>query len=96
MTRAYLNPYAAPPTTTSRSTPAATPTSCASPSPSWKSLDPDVFFRVHRSAIVNLARIREIHPMFHGDSMLVLSDGSQVKLSRSRRGEFERVFSAAR
>jgi two-component system LytT family response regulator len=61
-----------------------------------KSLDPDVFFRVHRSAIVNLARIREIHPMFHGDSMLVLSDGSQVKLSRSRRGEFERVFSAAR
>ena len=61
-----------------------------------KSLDPDVFFRVHRSAIVNLARIREIHPMFHGDSMLVLSDGSQVKLSRSRRAEFERVFSAAR
>ena len=61
-----------------------------------KSLDPDVFFRVHRSAIVNLARIREIHPMFHGDSMLVLSNGSQVKLSRSRRGEFERVFSAAR
>jgi len=61
-----------------------------------KSLDPDVFFRVHRSAIVNLARIREIHPMFHGDSMVVLSDGSQVKLSRSRRGEFERVFSAAR
>ena len=61
-----------------------------------KSLDPDVFFRVHRSAIVNLARIREIHPMFHGDSMLVLSDGSQVKLSRSRRGEFERVFSAAK
>ena len=61
-----------------------------------KSLDPDVFFRAHRSAIVNLARIREIHPMFHGDSMLVLGDGSQVKLSRSRRGEFERVFSAAR
>ena len=45
---------------------------------------------------MNLARIREIHPMFHGDSMLVLSDGSQVKLSRSRRGEFERVFSAAK
>jgi two-component system LytT family response regulator len=61
-----------------------------------KSLDPDVFFRVHRSAIVNLGRIREIHPMFRGDSMLVLSDGSQVKLSRSRRGEFERLFSAPR
>ena len=57
-----------------------------------KALDPAVFFRVHRSAIVNLGRIREIHPLFHGDSMLVLTDGSQVKLSRSRRDEFERVF----
>ncbi|HEY6842523.1 MAG TPA: LytTR family DNA-binding domain-containing protein [Thermoanaerobaculia bacterium] len=57
-----------------------------------KVLDPAVFFRVHRSAIVNLGRIREIHPMFHGDSVLVLTDGSQVKLSRSRREEFERVF----
>jgi two-component system LytT family response regulator len=61
-----------------------------------KSLDPAIFFRVHRSAIVNLGRIREIHPMFRGDSMLVLSDGAQVKLSRSRRGEFERLFSAPR
>jgi len=57
-----------------------------------KTLDPAVFFRVHRSAIVNLGRIREIRPMFHGDSLLVLSDGAQVKLSRSRRDEFERVF----
>lgn len=60
-----------------------------------KALDPAVFFRVHRSAIVNLARIREIHPMFHGDSVLVLDDGSQVKLSRSRREDFERVFARA-
>ena len=57
-----------------------------------KSLDPAVFFRVHRSAIVNLGRVREIHPMFRGDSMLLLTDGSQVKLSRSRKDEFERVF----
>ena len=57
-----------------------------------KSLDPAVFFRVHRSAIVNLGRIREIHPMFRGDSVLVLTDGSKVKLSRSRRDEFERAF----
>jgi two-component system LytT family response regulator len=57
-----------------------------------KELDPAAFFRAHRSAIVNLGRIREIHPLFHGDSMLVLTDGSQVKLSRSRREEFERVF----
>ncbi len=55
-------------------------------------LDPDVFFRVHRSAIVNLARVREIHPLFRGDSILQLTDGSRVKLSRSRRDEFERIF----
>jgi len=60
-----------------------------------KTLDPAVFFRVHRSGIVNLGRIREIHPMFRGDAMLVLNDGSHVKLSRARRDEFERVFSAA-
>ncbi|HLJ73717.1 MAG TPA: LytTR family DNA-binding domain-containing protein, partial [Thermoanaerobaculia bacterium] len=60
-----------------------------------KSLDPSMFFRVHRSGIVNLGRIREIHPMFRGDAVLVLTDGSRVKLSRARRDEFERVFSAA-
>lgn len=59
-----------------------------------KVLDPDTFFRVHRSAIVNLARVREIHPMFRGDSVLQLTDGSRVKLSRSRRDEFERIFAA--
>lgn len=56
-------------------------------------LDPERFFRVHRSAIVNLARVREIHPLFRGDSELVLSDGSRVRLSRTRRGEFERLLS---
>ncbi len=59
-----------------------------------KVLDPDTFFRAHRSAIVNLARVREIHPMFRGDSVLQLTDGSRVKLSRSRRDEFERIFAA--
>lgn len=57
-------------------------------------LDPERFFRVHRSAIVNLARVREIHPLFRGDSELVLSDGARVRLSRTRRGEFERLLSA--
>ena len=57
-----------------------------------KRLDPQRFLRVHRSAIVNVDRIREIHPMFRGDCMLVLSDGSEVKLSRTRREEFERML----
>ncbi|HSP14212.1 MAG TPA: LytTR family DNA-binding domain-containing protein [Thermoanaerobaculia bacterium] len=57
-------------------------------------LDPDVFFRVHRSAIVNVERVREIHPLFRGDCALVLSDGTRVRLSRTRRAEFERLFAA--
>ena len=58
-------------------------------------LDPERFVRVHRSAIVNVARVREIHPLFHGDCALVLSGGTRVKLSRARRGEFERLFAGA-
>jgi two-component system, LytTR family, response regulator len=59
------------------------------------SLDERQFVRVHRQAIVNLDRVREVHPLFRGDSTLVLRDGTQVKLSRTRRGEFERRFGAA-
>ena len=60
-----------------------------------KSLDPDRFVRVHRSAIVNIDRVREVHPLFRGDRTLMLADGTRVKLSRSRREEFERLFSAS-
>ena len=57
-------------------------------------LDPERFFRVHRSAIINLERVREIHPLFRGDCDLVLADGSRVRLSRTRRAEFERLVTA--
>jgi two-component system, LytTR family, response regulator len=53
-------------------------------------LDPERFVRVHRSAIVNLDRVRELHPLFRGDSVLVLQDGTKLRLSRARREEFER------
>jgi two-component system LytT family response regulator len=57
-------------------------------------LDPEKFFRVHRSAIINLERVREIHPLFRGDCDLVLEGGRKVRLSRTRRAEFERLFTA--
>ncbi|MFP5245970.1 MAG: LytR/AlgR family response regulator transcription factor, partial [Thermoanaerobaculia bacterium] len=55
-------------------------------------LDPERFFRVHRSAIVNLDRVRDVHPLFRGDCQLVLADGTELRLSRSRRAEFEQLF----
>ena len=59
-------------------------------------LDPRRFVRVHRGAIVHVDRIREVHPLFRGDCTLVLADGTQVKLSRTRRTEFERLFGTPR
>jgi two-component system LytT family response regulator len=52
-------------------------------------LDPASFFRVHRSAIVNLERILELQPMFKGDHVILLRDGTKLKLSKSRRGALE-------
>jgi two-component system LytT family response regulator len=61
-----------------------------------KQLDPQRFFRIHRSAIVNVDRVKEIHPLFRGDCALVLADGKQLKLSRSRRRDFEALFEQPR
>jgi two-component system, LytTR family, response regulator len=61
-----------------------------------KQLDPGQFFRVHRSAIVNIDRVREIHPLFRGDCEVGLADGTRVKLSRSRRRDFEALFARPR
>jgi two-component system, LytTR family, response regulator len=48
-------------------------------------LDPAKFIRVHRSHVVNLASIREMHPWSHGDWMIVLHDGRELMLSRRYR-----------
>lgn len=55
-----------------------------------RQLDPAKFVRVHRSAIVNIERVQELHPLFRGDGVLVLQDGTRLRLSRARREEFER------
>ena len=59
-------------------------------------LDPSQFVRVHRSAIVNVERVKEKQPLFRGDSILVLNDGTRVRLSRARREEFERRLGATK
>jgi len=47
-------------------------------------LDPDRFARVHRSAIVNLDRIKEIRSASHGDFSVLLTGGAVVPMSRGR------------
>lgn len=46
-------------------------------------LPPEEFVRVSRSAIVRIDRIKELRPLLHGDSMIVLRDGTKVRSSRS-------------
>ncbi|HEY7182710.1 MAG TPA: LytTR family DNA-binding domain-containing protein [Blastocatellia bacterium] len=52
-------------------------------------LDARRFIRIHRSTIVNLSRIRELRPHSHGDFLVALRDGTQLKLSRSYRQKVE-------
>jgi two-component system, LytTR family, response regulator len=48
-------------------------------------LDPRRFVRIHRSAIVNIRKIRELQPWFHGEYKVLLHDGTSLTLSRSFR-----------
>jgi two-component system LytT family response regulator len=48
-------------------------------------LDPKRFIRVHRSAIVNIDRITELQPWFHGEYRIILREGVQLTLSRTYR-----------
>jgi two-component system, LytTR family, response regulator len=45
-------------------------------------LDPSTFVRIHRSAIVNVDRIRELEPWFHGEYIVILRDGTRLTSSR--------------
>lgn len=48
-------------------------------------LCPIRFCRIHRSTIVNLERVQELEPLFHGDYAVILKDGTQLTLSRTYR-----------
>jgi two-component system, LytTR family, response regulator len=52
-------------------------------------LNPDVFLRVHRSAIVNITKVAAAEPDPHGDVTLVLHDGTRVQCSRRYRARLE-------
>ena len=49
-------------------------------------LNPQVFFRTHRSSIVNLNHVKEIVPWFAGKYKIIVDDdaGSELVLSRAR------------
>ncbi len=55
-------------------------------------LDPKQFLRVHRSAIVNIDRIQELQPWFHGEYRIILREGVQLTLSRSYREKLHELL----
>ena len=54
-------------------------------------LDPKRFVRVHKSHVVNVAKVVEVTPWVSGDWRIRLQDGSEVNLSRRYRQRFEAV-----
>ena len=48
-------------------------------------LDPAHFARIHRSTIVRLDRIRALEPLFQGDYVVILEDGTRLTSSRTYR-----------
>ncbi|RKH12522.1 DNA-binding response regulator [Corallococcus sp. CA053C] len=59
-------------------------------------LDPECFVRIHRSAIVNVACIREVHRPSPTEQVVVLGSGQRLRVSRSRREHLERRLGRAR
>ncbi len=56
-------------------------------------LDPERFVRVHRSVLVNVGRIRELRPIARGDQLLIMDEGSEIRMSRHYRDRLARLFS---
>lgn len=52
-------------------------------------LDPTKFVRIHRLSLINIERVRELQPLFNGDYIVILHNGTRLTLSRTYR---EKLF----
>ena len=55
-------------------------------------LNPDKFLRIHRSTLVNIDCIKELHPLFSGDYTVMLKNGVELTLSRNYRDRLLELF----
>jgi two-component system, LytTR family, response regulator len=58
-------------------------------------LDPDRFLRIHRSTIVNTESIAELEPLFQGDYVVILRDGTRLTSSRGYRSKLQSFMNRA-
>jgi two-component system LytT family response regulator len=54
-------------------------------------LDPERFIRIHRSTMVNIERIKELQPWFHGDYVVILRDDRQLTMSATYREKLDEL-----
>ena len=57
-----------------------------------KRLDPERFVRIHRSAIVNVDKVAELRPAFHGEFDVVLAGGRRLRCSRTYAAQLTRLL----
>ena len=55
-------------------------------------LPPEKFMRISRSTIVNMDRIKELQPLFHGEYSVILRNGAKLTLSRSYREKLDQLI----
>ena len=50
------------------------------------------FMRISRSCIINVEKIKELQPLFHGEYVVILRGGARVTLSRSYRDKLNELL----
>ena len=55
-------------------------------------LNPNRFLRIHRSVIVHIGRIKELHPWQHGEYRVILENGRELMLTRTYRANLQRAI----
>jgi two-component system LytT family response regulator len=55
-------------------------------------LDPARFLRIRHSTIVNLERVKELRPLFRGEYLIVLRDGTELTSSRRYRKNLDAIL----
>jgi two-component system, LytTR family, response regulator len=57
-----------------------------------RKLDPDKFLRLRRSTLVSIERIKELQPLFNGEYVVILQDGTRLSSSRRYRKNLDALL----
>lgn len=55
-------------------------------------LDPEIFVRVHKSYLVNINKVSALEPFTHGEYILFLESGKEIKLSRTYKDQLQKII----